>query len=256
VDYFSGSVSFQLGANEYRAFRVQAPAGATRFVSASAHNNNVQFRLEQGTLPRLDVNSHQVGNGTNTAVNRALGGNWPWRAGEDYYILFLNEGAEVEDVEFSMLGEGALTGFGGWASTFGLNDATAEMGAINNPQGISNLMAYALGLNPTIGVPVNATVDPLPILILSDGDPVFPGLEFHIPSNAPSDICYIVESANDLISPWITLSTKVGGGGWVGSGYVLQLPVPGSYTRQTLFLDESIGASPQKYIRLRVELIQ
>lgn len=256
VDYFSGSVSFQLGANEYRAFRVQAPAGATRFVSTSIHSNNVQFRLEQGTLPRLDVSSHQVGNGSNTAVNRVLGGTWPWRAAEDYYILFLNEGAELEDVEFNMMGEGAMTGFGGWASTFGLNDVEAELGAINNPQRIPNLMAYALGLNPTIGVSPNATVDPLPILILSDGDPVFPGLEFHIPSNAPSDICYIVESADDLTSPWTTLSTKVGGGGWVGSGYVLQLPVPGAYTRQTIFLDESIGASPQKYIRLRVELIQ
>ena len=79
--------------------------------------------------------------------------------------------------------------------------------------GISNLMKYALGLNPlvaaspgTVSTIVKGSANPL----LSDRL----AISVTVPNPTPSDVTYIVQATADLVN-WTTVATKVGTGAWV-----------------------------------------
>ncbi len=255
LDFFTGSASFNLNPGEHRTYRVPAPDGATRWVHTTVRTSNVQVRIDQGTVATFTGNVPYNSTSANSGQNRTLSPtSWPWRPGENYFVTFINNGGIVEPVTFTLIGEGALSGFAGWASSFGLTGPDAAEEAINNTQGITNIWAYALGIHPINGVSPSATIDPRPRFVFSVGDPIFPGLEFYIPTNAPADVCIVAEETSTLLPPRTEIGIRAGQGGWTGTGFIVEQPAASGYRRVFVFSPNSVPDLNRNFLRLGVFL--
>lgn len=256
IDFFAGTITFNLAAGEHRTFRVPVPGGATRWLHSTVRSSNIQQRLEQGTVPHFINAPHFTSNSANGGLNRVLSATgWPWLPGHNYYTTFINNGGVAESVTFTMAGLGALTGFEGWIASFGLTGPEADPNAVNNFDGVTNLIAYALGIHPINGVSPFAPIDPRPTLVFTDGPPTFPGLEFYVPTTAPADVCIVIEEDSLLAAPWNQLGIRAGQGGWTGTGFIVEEPASSGYRRVLVFSTNTMAALDRNFLRLGVFLI-
>ena len=135
-----------------------------------------------------------------------------------------------------------------WKSAqFGTSANNAAMSAdlaVNNPAGIKNVMAYALGLNP-----FNATVNQLPALgIASISGTSYATLNFTW-NTASTDAVLTVQGSSDL-THWSTISSCTGGV-WSPAGNVA---VSGSAPEMSVTVRDIIPmrGSASRYLRLQV----
>ncbi|NNC89386.1 MAG: hypothetical protein HKN82_13080 [Akkermansiaceae bacterium] len=257
VDFFgaSGSQVFNLVAGAHRTFRVSVPDGGTRWVHTTTRSANVQVRIDQGAPAPFSGSVPYNSTGANSSLSRALASSaWPWQPGQVYYVTFINNGGGTEGVTFTMNGEGDISGYLGWAASFGLTGPDADPGAVNNAQGIRNIVAYALGIHPLNGVSPGAVIDPRPRIVLSDGAPQFPGIEFYVPTTAPDDICIVAEEVFTLTDPWNELGIRAGQGGWTGTGFIVEQPPASGYHRVIVFSTNQVADFDRNFLRLRVFL--
>ncbi|XHR28457.1 MAG: family 16 glycosylhydrolase [Chthoniobacteraceae bacterium] len=109
--------------------------------------------------------------------------------------------------------------FGRWATAlFGSNTATAGDLTSNNAAGVSNLMAYALDLDPFVTQP-----DELPCVgVASDSGNEYLTLQF-VRNPAATDITYIVQGSDDLSSAasWAPVAIW-NNGAWTSLGNVTE----------------------------------
>ena len=108
-----------------------------------------------------------------------------------------------------------LTGYPNWRLThFGTlanSGNTADTASYAN-DGISNLMKYALGLNPL--VPANPPA--LTGAVSGSDDPLLNdrlAISFTLPNPARGDVIYTVQATSDLVT-WTDVATKVDAGAW------------------------------------------
>ena len=135
------------------------------------------------------------------------------------------------------------THFGANANNPGISGATVT----NNSAGITNLMAYALGLDPFA-----ATIAQMPTAaVVSLSGTNYLALRF--PRNtAATDITYVVQGNNNLAdhNSWGPVSTW-SGGVWSPSGNVLESgtnPVTNIEVRDSV----PVSATPRRFLRLEV----
>ncbi len=127
---------------------------------------------------------------------------------------------------------------------------------MNNPRGLANLLAYGLGVNPVTGVLLTSNqVDPVPSLVLSLDEPPFAGLEFHLPVNPPTDLCYIVEESSTLTGDWNELGARAGNGTWVGPGFITEGAAVDGLRNQQVYSTFTVDEQNRNFYRLRIELI-
>jgi len=97
-----------------------------------------------------------------------------------------------------------------------LDTGSAADGASFTNDGISNLMTYAFGLDPTVSVGQTA----LTTLVSGSANPLLSdrlAINFTLPLPTPTDIVYTVQATGDLVN-WTTVATKTGSGAWTWSG--------------------------------------
>ena len=128
----------------------------------------------------------------------------------------------------------------------------ANLGIANAPDngdpdsdGLTNLVEYALGTNPT-------TANSAPPITLT----TFPGgksLSLTVPRDpARTDITVIVEASSTLAPPWLTLASSVNGSAFSGSGYVSG-ETSGSGLKSVIIRDTATPLSaPRRFLRLHV----
>jgi autotransporter-associated beta strand protein len=160
------------------------------------------------------------------------------------------------NVETSIAGQVNLvisneTPFQLWqAAMFGVNASDEAISgdlAVNNTAGTSNLLAYALGLNP-----FTVQVTKLPALALEEsGGSEYLTLQFER-NTAATDITYIVEGTGSLglSSTWTTIST-FSNGAWQPAGNVTET---GSAPEVNVEVSDTVPilSSPARFIRLEV----
>ena len=99
---------------------------------------------------------------------------------------------------------------------FGTTDGTGDHADLANPtgDGVSNLLKYALGLDPT-----SRAAAPMPYpATASDGETY---LTFYFSRvSVATDLTYEVQVTGNLAEPWTTIATSSGGNPFTGSGLV------------------------------------
>ncbi len=135
--------------------------------------------------------------------------------------------------------------FSSWASNYGLTGAAAAMTADPNNNGVSNLLEYALGLDPTaIGGPSGITIGKV-----TDNGSEYLSLSYTRPTGADArpDVNYSPERASSLARPdWSSAATEI-----IPFGVV---PGPGNLETVTVRSTHPISATNREFLRLRVTL--
>ncbi|WP_322284137.1 hypothetical protein [Prosthecobacter sp.] len=186
LDFYSGTFNGNVPGNSSLVFKVVVPPEAIRWKHTSTHSDDVQVRLEQGTIPTVTGNVHFTGSGPNSSLNQPLSPTeqWPWRASATYYVRLVNTAATAEAVVFNLNGANAAnldddndglpdvwetSFFGG---TFG-QDADDD----SDLDGLLNLTEFAFNLNPTISA--------VPILVTGTGTTGLPLITTTFPGGSP-----------------------------------------------------------------------
>ena len=254
LDFMNEHRTFEMPAGSMRGFRVQTPNVDSAFRMSNTHSGNVEFRLEQGTLPaltgsslRVDLDGNSILQGVGLADDR-----WPWLSGLDYYLLFNNVGLSPETVTIDLSGTVNKKPYLNWAPY--LNDDQSKPGDINNPLGISNLIAYAFDFDPRTGRHRFSSIQPFPThRLFTDGFNIH-GTEFFLPTFPPEDVVFTLLKSHSLGGPWEQISSKMGENNWIGAGYIEETEVDQHFTKyQLLDLNPSLEAAAH-YFQLRVEL--
>jgi hypothetical protein len=76
-------------------YRIDVPAEAGSIVLNASNSSNLVLSIEQGTLALPGGPAHWVSSGTNSGLNQALTGVWPWLAGRSYYLTVTNMSASA-----------------------------------------------------------------------------------------------------------------------------------------------------------------
>ena len=162
------------------------------------------FSLTGGTLPPgLTLSSGGVLSGTATSAGS---GNFP-------NITVTASNGTLPDAQqtFSL---SAVTRVANYLGSFGLSGGNAALTFDYDLDGISNLMEYALGLNPTVANPAG-----LPIATIKN----YSGTNYlsmtFTRSSVATDLTYTVQGSSDLIN-WSDLASSVGGAPTTGAGFV------------------------------------
>jgi uncharacterized repeat protein (TIGR01451 family) len=144
-----------------------------------------------------------------------------------------------------------------WRQTnfgFGATDSgsTADNASYSG-DGISNLIKYALGLNPL----VTASQSALPADLNGTTNPTFSdrlSIGFTLPYPTPGDIVYNVEATSDLIN-WTTVATKTGTGAWtwIAEGAAHLVTNDGTSTSSVQVGDNvTTAGNPHRMMRLQI----
>jgi lysophospholipase L1-like esterase len=123
--------------------------------------------------------------------------------------------------------------FTAWASQHGLTDDDAQPSAALEPDGLTNLLKYALGLDPAITYNPGATGVPLVQTVCESGVQYL-SLSF---DGSATDVTYTIEAADRATGPWSQVASY--------SGY----PAPGAVTVKD---SQPIAASPSRFMRLEI----
>jgi hypothetical protein len=141
----------------------------------------------------------------------------------------------------------AATDYHSWSETypFGPIDWLDHLDA--NFDGISNLFAYAFGVDPVNGIGATQPDPRLRPLV----DATDFGVTFSVPFDGRPDLLYIVESSFDLFT-WTEQARKDRNGPWTGAATVELTPLQGSLQQARVTLP--VGPSQSfAYVRLRLE---
>lgn len=185
----------------------------------------------------------------------ALTLNWSTLSGPGS-VAFANASAASTNVTFAQAGafglrltasDGAITtfadtsatiswppGIAGWRQQyFGTTDSTGLRSDLANPanDGFSNLVKYALGLNPNLSYTSATAGLQLTVPPLGSGN----GLSYTFTGTA-SDVTHIVEANNDLGATWTPLYTHTGS-------------APGTVTVQDT---QPVVSGAKRFVRLRI----
>ena len=255
LNFFSTAESFELEPGAIRAFRLPTPKTPSGLSIINYHNQNVEFRFEQGTLPSLDTNCLFIETQGNSKITAKplYNDKWPWRAGSDFYLLFHNKGESLETVEINLAGRLDHSPYEDWLRGSRLEGPNALLTAVNNERGISNILAYAFGLDPNKGSKTFSSIHPFPLAIQIDEYNVLGGTEYYIPVDAPQDILYTIQRSSSSTGPWETLSSKLGDSIWLGSGYVEESEGDRYFIRYRLVDLIPTSAEERMFYRLQVE---
>ena len=135
-----------------------------------------------------------------------------------------------------------------YLASYGLTGANAALTADPNGDGVTNLMAYALGLNPTV-----QSANALPkVAIKNYADVPYAYITFHRSSLA-TDLTYIVQASSDLVDWTQVLATSAGGAATTGPGFVSETgPAPTFLVevRDTQPVNTTTGS--RRFLRLKV----
>jgi hypothetical protein len=123
--------------------------------------------------------------------------------------------------------------YAAWASQEGLTGDSAAQSATLEPDGLTNLFKYALGLNPFTNYNPGASALPSVQIENISGDKYLT-LTF---DGAATDVTYAVQAADSPAGPWSSVATY--------SGY----PSLGTVTVQDT---QPVTASPSRYMRLQI----
>jgi hypothetical protein len=195
------------------------------------------FSLTGGTLPPgLTLSPAGVLSGTATS---ALTGSFP-----NITVTASNGTPPDAPQTFSLL---AVTRVANYLSSFGLTGSNAALTFDFDSDGISNLMEYALGLNPTVANPAG-----LPIATIKNYSGTnYLSLTF-TRSSVATDLTYTVQGSSDLIN-WSDLASSVGGAPTAGAGFVSETgaaPLITVEVRDTVPSDGTPGL--KRFMRLKV----
>jgi Carboxypeptidase regulatory-like domain len=137
-----------------------------------------------------------------------------------------------------------------YIASFGLTGADAALTYDYDHDGLTNLMEYALGLDPTV-----PSILGLPVVTLKDyGGTKYLSMTFYRSSLA-TDLTYIVQGSSDLLS-WTDLGTSIHGAATTGPGFVSETGVAPNFmveVRDTVPFDPG-GPDPARFMRLKVTL--
>jgi hypothetical protein len=104
LPFFGGSISQTLPSHGSLRYRIPVPAGATRLSFNANGSAELQFVLEQGTLPLTGGPAHWIGNGTNIVFDQTLfpSAPWPWLASYSYYLTITNTSLTAENFTLTL----------------------------------------------------------------------------------------------------------------------------------------------------------
>jgi hypothetical protein len=134
-----------------------------------------------------------------------------------------------------------------YIASFGLTGSDAVLTFDYDHDGLSNLMEYGLGLNPTV-----ADLAGLPVVSLKNyGGTHYLSMTFHRSSLA-SDLTYTVQVSGDLIN-WMNVGSSTGGAATTGAGFVQETGSPPDFVvevRDTVPYDPNNAG--ERFMRLRI----
>ena len=165
----------------------------------------------------------------------------------------LNNDASTDTVSIATV---ATTPLESWRQTYCGTTETSGVYANNadyDNDGVENLVAYALGVNPTSG----AGTAVLPVKVLNDTNPLLSDrlvLSFNIANPNPGDITYLVEASDDLVN-WITVASKAGTGTWTWLGGGTSHIVTSGSGPVTVKVGDVVASSghPLRVMRLKIK---
>jgi hypothetical protein len=134
-----------------------------------------------------------------------------------------------------------------WVDTYDLVGWDALDFSDPTHHGLSNLLVYALGIDPLMGISP-AQPDPLPQLVFSPT----PALRFLMPEHGRLDLEYIIEYSQDLSEgSWTTVARKLSDGDWTGTATVTTEVAQDGYVWVSVAPDSIAGGGG--FMRLGVE---
>ncbi len=258
IDFFGGSRTFRLNPGEHSCFRVKVPPGATRFKAtrtplfATPSQYDVDWYIEQGTPPHLTWKNHGNMKNRESSFERDFGlDRWPWIAGEDYYLLFVNQSHNILITEISIEGEGFERVYDEWTNEYELDESKSDLSYINNSARIANIVSYAYGFNPFKNLLENG-VDQNIGLSIKNQDVKWFELETLMPNDSPDEIVYTIEMASSLNGEWIKVFEKLGDGDWVGGIGAVDIAWETTLKKQRLYLKKTDNGLSNNFFRLRM----
>ncbi len=109
------------------------------------------------------------------------------------------------------------------------NTGTMADDADFDRDGVTNLLEYALGTDPTSANGADGSAA-LPTHLLGSSDPLLSDrltITYRLPSPVPADLTYIIQASTDLQS-WTPVATKIGTGAWTwqagGTSHIVATP--------------------------------
>ena len=161
VPFYGGQISTTLAPGAVEFHCVPVPSNATRWKHTSTHASGIGIQIEQGTLPPLTAlgfsHYRNFTSSSDTLLNQALNGTWPWLPGFDYYIRIENTTASSETVVIDLDGKNIHTededndGLpDAWERTH-FGDLPTGRGDIDGPDNdsVALLLEYAFDMDPT-----------------------------------------------------------------------------------------------------------
>jgi hypothetical protein len=195
------------------------------------------FSVTAGTLPPgLSLSAAGVLSGTPTS---AANGNFP-----NITVTASNGVPPNAQQTFSLA---AVTRVANYLASFGLSGGNAALTFDFDLDGISNLMEYALTLDPTLANPSG-----LPTATIKN----YSGTNYlsmtFTRSSVATDLTYTAQGSNDLIN-WSNLASSVGGAATTGAGFVGETGAAPLITVEVRDTVPITGAPGQKrFMRLQV----
>jgi hypothetical protein len=207
------------------------------FTFSSTGSPAPTFSVTGGTLPPgLSLSAAGVLSGTPTS---AVSGNFP-----NITVTAANGVPPNAQQTFSLA---AVTRVANYIAGFGLSGGNAALTFDFDFDGISNLMEYALTLDPTVANPAGL---PVPVVKNYSGTNYL-SMTF-TRSSVATDLTYIVQGSSDLIN-WSNLASSVGGAATTGAGFVSETGAAPLLTVEVRDTVPITGAPGQKrFLRLQV----
>ncbi len=135
-----------------------------------------------------------------------------------------------------------------YIASFGLTGGDAALNYDYDHDGLTNLMEYALGLDPTV-----ASLNGLPVVTLKDySGTKYLSMTFYRSSLA-IDLTYTVQVSSDLLS-WTDVGTSIHGAPTTGLGFVGETGVAPNFSvevRDTVPYDPN-SPGQARFMRLKV----
>jgi hypothetical protein len=164
LDFYTGSINTTIPANTSALYKIPVPADATRLKWTATHGNQVDVRLEQGTLPSTTGSQHWTsGGGTNVPFNASLAaGNWPWQPNQTYYLRLVNNSGLPAPVSLTMNGQNPQTEYPLVAllPVTGLSSTGATLNGTVTPNGTQTTVYFDYGPDASYGSSVGVSISP------------------------------------------------------------------------------------------------
>jgi len=218
--------------NAFYATGANVPVTANAFTATGLTLNlTLAFAPTPGTVLTL-VNNTGSSAISGALSNLANGGTISTSYNGTTYVFTANySGGDGNDLTLTLTG--ISTSYSAWVTQYGLIGTQALPTAVVSPDGITNLMKYAQGLNPF--TTYNPGTARLPVVQVQNGGGVnCLSLTF---TGVATDVTYTVQASSDLTGAWSNVYTSTLG------------TAPGTVLVQD---SQAVGVSPQRYMRLIV----